>query len=173
MNLAYISTTGQGDTDLVLEKFANTLMADAVKTCGVVQVNSDRENCHKCDMDVIVLPDGPVIRISQSLGKDAKGCRLDPAALEGAVSEVETRLKGDVDILIINKFGKHEAGGRGFRDVIATACERDIPIIVGLSKLNVEAFTEFCGGVAIPVDAEIGALTKWYQNCRVSEAVAG
>lgn len=172
MNIAYISSAGQGDTDLVLEKFATLLKADGIKTCGVVQVNSDRENCHKCDMDVVVLPDGPVIRISQSLGKDAKGCRLDPAALEGAVSEVEVRLKDHADILIVNKFGKHEANGRGFRDVIATACEREIPVVVGVSKLNVEAFQEFCDGAAVLVQADAAALAVWYEKCRVMQAIA-
>ena len=171
MNIAYISSAGQGDTDLVLEKFATLLKADAVKTCGVVQINSDRENCHKCDMDVIVLPDGPVIRISQSLGKDAKGCRLDPAALEQAVCEVESRLTNQVDILIINKFGKHEAGGRGFRDVVAVACERGLPVVVGVNALNIEAFSEFCGGAAVSVESSERALAAWYKECRVSDAM--
>jgi hypothetical protein len=82
-------------------------------------------------MDVRVLPNGPILRISQNLGSVSKGCRLDPAALEAAVGLVEARLDPNVDLLIINKFGKHEADGRGFRTVIAAALDLEIPVLVG------------------------------------------
>ncbi len=122
MKLAYTMSQTAGDLDLVLFYLANDLAAKGWKTAGVVQINTERETCHPCDMDVLILPDGPTIRISQSLGREAKGCRLDPAALEKAVAAVAQRLAGEVDVLIVNKFGKHEADGRGFRDVIAEAC---------------------------------------------------
>ena len=44
--------------------------------------------------------------------------------------------------MIVNKFGKHEASGRGFRMVIAEAIERNIPVIVGVSALNLGDFKE-------------------------------
>ena len=65
------------------------------------------------------------------------------------------------DILIINKFGKHEAGGRGFRETIAEALSLDIPVLVGLNAMNEEAFTEFTGGVARQVEAEVEAVWQW------------
>ena len=59
--------------------------------------------------DVRVPPGDPVLRISQALGPSARGCRLDAAALEVAVGLVSTRLAEGADLLILNKFGKHEA----------------------------------------------------------------
>jgi hypothetical protein len=112
-------------------------------------------------MDLKVLPDGPIVRISQSLGKEARGCRLDPEALETAVESVLRRLGEGADILIVNKFGKHEAAGRGFRAAIAEALALDIPVLVGLNGMNEDAFQEFTGGLARQVTAEPEAVWDW------------
>lgn len=161
MRIAYTMAPGRGDTDLLLAACAERLQLQGLRVCGTVQINSDREDCDPCDMDVRVLPDGPVLRISQSLGRHARGCRLDPAALETAVGLAAAELAGGADVLIVNKFGKHEAEGRGFRDVIAEALSRDIPVIVGLNALNKPAFLAFTEGLADPVAPDVAALLDW------------
>ena len=164
MKIAYTMTEGKGDLDLVLHRFAQNCLDQGIKVCGVVQVNSDRADCHRCDMDVLVLPDGPTIRISQNLGKNAEGCRLDPDALETAVAEVAKRLDADADLLVINKFGKHEAGGRGFRDVIGQAIALDVPVLSGVNKLNRDAFDTFTDGIAEFVTPDVDDLAKWLRD---------
>ena len=88
MNIAYIMSDNHGDTDGVLVEAARRLRSRGLRVAGLVQVNTGCEQEGSCDMDVRVLPEGPLIRISQSLGPGAKGCRLDPGALERAVAEV-------------------------------------------------------------------------------------
>jgi nucleoside-triphosphatase THEP1 len=161
MNLAFTMSPGRGDTDLVLYTLANLLAARGLRCCGTVQINSDRGDTGPCDMDVQVLPDGPVLRISQDLGRSARGCRLDPNALETAVGLVAASLDREADVLIVNKFGKHEAEGRGFRALIAEALSRAIPVLVGVNTLNLPAFEEFSAGLGrrLPCDAE--GLADW------------
>ncbi|MEI4263694.1 DUF2478 domain-containing protein [Roseovarius sp. D0-M9] len=161
MKLAYTMAPGPGDTDLILERLAIDLVARGIRCCGTVQINTQRTDAGLCDMDVRVLPDGPALRISQNLGPSARGCRLDPAALETAVGLVAARLSSGTDLLIINKFGKHEADGRGFRDLIAQAVAVDVPVIVGLNELNREAFETFAGGMAIQLQPDHAALKAW------------
>lgn len=163
MKIAYTMAPGRGDTDLLLFTLAQDLTSEGYRTCGTVQINTDR-GAHPCDMDVQVLPDGPVLRISQSLGSEAKGCRLDPAMLETAVGLVETQLKNAPELLIVNKFGKHEADGRGFRTVIAEAIARDIPVLVGVNSLNLNAFQEFVGPEATPLEPSGKVLVSWLQT---------
>jgi len=165
MNISYTLAPGRGDTDLLLATVANALGARGLRTAGTVQINSERQVSGPCDMDVRVLPDGPVIRISQSLGTESRGCRLDPQALEAAVEQVRARLCEGADILIINKFGKHEAEGRGFRTVIADALAMDIPVLVGLNTLNTQAFLEFTDGLAQPLTPQADALIAWCETC--------
>jgi hypothetical protein len=155
---------GRGDTDLILQGLARELSARGLRCRGTVQINTEPDCAGPCDMDVLVLPDGPILRISQDLGASARGCRLDPAALEQAVAQVGARLREGADILIVNKFGKHEAEGRGFREVIAEALSMDLPVIVGLNAMNRPAFENFASGLAVELPAELEALLRWVEE---------
>ena len=170
MNFAYTISHGPGDTNLLLERVAAQLATKGVRTSGTVQINTEKSD-GPCDMDVRVLPDGPVLRISQDLGAGSRGCRLDPTILETAVGLVSKTLDQGADLLIVNKFGKHEAGGRGFRTVIADALERDVPVIVGVNALNLSAFEEFVGSDIMRLAPNTTAITDWYFN-RVDKYLA-
>ena len=161
MKIAYTMAQGRGDTDLLLHALARSLGAQGYRTCGLVQTNTDRADSGPCDMDVQVLPDGAALRISQALGRASHGCRLDPNALETAVAMVAASLEQGADLLIINKFGKHEAEGRGFRSVIGDALAMGTPVLVGLNTLNKPAFEEFCGGMAEEIAPDVIALAAW------------
>ena len=161
MKIAYTLSPDRGATNLLLAELAEDLTGRGLRLCGTVQVDTERDEENHCDMDVKVLPVGPTIRISQTLGKEARGCRLDPEALERAVSLTEQALENDADLLIVNKFGKHEADGRGFRDTIGLALAKDIPVIVGASRLNVEALNTYCEGMAVEIAPDIQALCDW------------
>lgn len=162
MALAFVRTIERGLTDRLLWEFADHLQARGFSLAGVVQTNSDRPGSHHCDMDVRVLPTGPVIRINQVLGEESRGCRLNPVALEEAVALVEAGLERSPDLLIINKFGKHEAEGRGFRPLIAEALAREIPVLLGVNALNRKAFEEFSGGYAQEIVANAEGLGAWF-----------
>lgn len=164
MRLACVTSLRRGDVDLVLHRFSEQLLTRGVAVEGLVQINSDCGPDKPCDMDARVLPVGPVFRISQALGAGSAGCRLDPSALERAVGLVGARLSAETQLLIINKFGKQEAEGRGFREVIAEALVRDIPVVVGLSTLNRPAFEAFAGDLALPLAPDLDALMAWFDG---------
>ena len=161
MKLAYIMSTLRGETDPLLAQVARQLVQQGLRLCGTVQINTERQGSRHCDMHLKVLPDGPSFRISQDRGKWARGCRLDAGLLEMAVVQVEASVDAGADLMIINKFGKHEAEGRGFRSVIAAALDKDVPVLVGLNALNREAFEKFSGGLATELDGDLGRILDW------------
>jgi hypothetical protein len=182
MTLAYViaqhptghPTGHPGEIDQLLTAFAALHLTAGTSLAGVVQSNTACVGTHHCDMDARVLPDGPVIRISQSLGSAARGCRLDPAALEQTVAEVARRLNPETGLLIINKFGKHEAEGHGFRELIAEAMSMEVPVLVGVNKTNLEAFLEFTDGCATALQPDSQTLLAWFDNVSKSTpAMAG
>ncbi len=158
--IGFVSETGRGASDAVLAEVAAILAARGVRLAGTVQSNTERPDRAHCDMDVQVLPDGPSFRISQDLGRQSKGCRLDPGALEQAVMAATLRLDG-AEVLVINKFGKLEAEGRGFCDLIAEALARGLVVLVGVNGLNRPAFETFAGGMAKPVGSDPQAIAGW------------
>ena len=172
MRIAYTIAPGRGDTDLLLAGIAQSLEAKGFRTCGTVQINSSCDGDGPCDMDVKVLPEGPVIRISQSLGKGARGCRLDAGALESSIALSEAQL-AKADVLIVNKFGKQEASGRGFRGLIGDALASDLPVLVGLNTLNKDAFLEFTCDEAVALKADSATLMDWlFSELAADQSVA-
>ena len=163
MRMGYVVAPGRGDTDLLLAGVAERLLAEGAQLCGTVQFNTACEGEGPCDMDVRVLPGGPVIRISQSLGPGARGCRLDPGALETAIAACEQVLDMS-DALIVNKFGKQEALGRGFRGLIGEAMGRGMPVLVGVNALNRAAVEEFTGGAAEAVAPDPDGVVAWLKG---------
>lgn len=172
MKLAYIISPVRGATNRLLSDLAADLAQQGLRLCGTTQHDTPRAKDHACDMDVKVLPDGPIIRISQSLGANARGCRLDPGALETTVSLANHALANGADLLIVNKFGKHEADGRGFRDTIAVALSLGIPVLVGANALNLEALQKFFDGMAEALAPEAETLRNWaLSNTRPDQSV--
>ncbi|MEM8555725.1 MAG: DUF2478 domain-containing protein [Pseudomonadota bacterium] len=164
MGLGFVMTTGRGGTDRLLSSLATALEDSTLRICGVVQINTDRNDCVGCDMDVRILSTDTTLRISQSLGPEARGCRLDTSALENAVGLVEATMSNGADLLIINKFGKHEANGRGFRGMIGDALAAGTPVIVGLNDTNRAAFDEFAGDFAEALPDDLDALQAWVKG---------
>ncbi|TDK49639.1 DUF2478 domain-containing protein [Antarcticimicrobium luteum] len=164
MKLAYVMTGEPGETDRLLSQFSQTCLAQGIAIAGLVQTNIESADPHHCDMDVLVLPDGPTFRISQSLGREARGCRLDSAALEAAVAAVERTLVPPPALVIVNKFGKREAEGGGFRALIGNCLAEGQPVIVGVNAMNLPAFLAFSDGLAARLPATGEALTDWAQK---------
>lgn len=161
--LGYITTNSTpGQANLVLHQIVRDLTQQGVRLAGAVQINTDNAADCSCDMDLQILGDtGPVIRISQSLGTQSQACRLDAGALELAVARVETVLAGGADLLILNKFAKQEAFGKGFRDIIAAALAQGVPVLTCVSAEYLSDFNEFAGDVAQAVDHQQAA--EWCQ----------
>lgn len=161
MKLGFVTLQERGATDAFLADIAASLQASGMAVAGAVQINSDPACRHDCDMDLQILPDGPVVRISQQLGKGSTGCRLDTGALETTVMEVGQRMPA-AQVLIINKFGKYEAEGRGFRPLLAEALSAGIPCLIGINSMNRQAFLDFAGDLAEAVEATEGAVQTWF-----------
>lgn len=76
---------------------------------------------------------------------------------------------GRVDLLVRNKFGMHEAEGRGFRPEIAEALALGLPVILGVNGLNRAAFHAFTDGIGEELPADAGRIADW---CALSLADA-
>lgn len=159
--LAFFSTAERGMSDRLLAALAAQLRGRGLRVAGAVQVNVDRPDSPRCDMDLHVLTGDEVVRISQNLGRESRGCRLDPGGLERAVGLVAAALDNGPDLLIVNKFGKQEVDGRGFRPLIGEALARDIAVLTAVSAGNRAAFLDFCDGYAEELAADATALRDW------------
>lgn len=164
--LAYVTISGRGRTDDLIADAVSSLTADDLRLAGTVRAEPVASGEHPCDMDVRVLPDGPSFRISQPLGSKSRGCRLDGGVIASIATEVEARLPG-ADLLVVNKFGKQEAMGRGLCGAITAAMDMNIPVLVGVNRMNAPDFQAFAGGIAAELRPDPRAIRDWFDMvCR-------
>ena len=162
--LGYVIAEARGAGDRLLADVAARLSAEGWRLSGVVQVNTDRPGSRRCDMDLRVLGRPEVIRISQSLGEASQGCRLDPEGLETAVALVQRTMTPLPRLLIVNKFGKAEIEGRGFRALIGDALSQGVPVVLGLKPDNLPGFQAFAQGFGQPLPENAAAVVAWCRS---------
>jgi nucleoside-triphosphatase THEP1 len=150
--------------DALIARCAAGLVASGYRLGGVVQSNPQRHGRRRCDMYVKDLLGGAETIISFDRGNEARGCRLDPDAFARIGAWVERAVLERVDLLIINKFGREEAHGRGLRPVIAEALIAEIPLVIGVSTRNLRDFLTFVGDSVTPLRPDIEAITAWCRN---------
>ena len=119
-----------------------------VAVAGLVQHNEFVRDRTKCDMNVEELASGRILQISEYRGREARGCRLDVAALYEAAALLTAAIETKPTLVILNKFGKIEAEGGGLRDALARAVDLAIPIMVGVPYRNIEQWRLFAGDLA-------------------------
>jgi nucleoside-triphosphatase THEP1 len=150
--------------DALIGRCAAGLVASGYRLGGVVQSNAHRRGRRRCDMYVKDLLGGDEIKISLDRGDEARGCRLDPDAFARIDAWIERAVLERVDLLIINKFGKEEAHGRGLRGVLAEALIAEIPLLIGVSTQNLCDFLTFVGDSATRLRPDIEAIAAWSRN---------
>lgn len=146
--------------DALIAQIADRLIADGLSVAGVVHTNPVQSDNDRCGMELRELHSGAIVNIALDLG-GAPGCKLNPAALLEAAVLVERALQTDPDLVVLNKFGKQEASGGGLREVLSNALLAGVPVLLGVSQLNLEACKQFAGDcfVALPCDAD--AVVAW------------
>jgi Protein of unknown function (DUF2478) len=163
--LGVIQSDKRGETDRLIASAATTLHAKGLRVAGFIQINTEIDENLPCVMDLMSVDGAVKIRISQDLGREGQGCRLDPRGLEEAVGLVETMIaRYGADLLIVNKFGKQEGEGRGFRMLIGASLVAGIPVLTAVSARNLAAFADFAQGIETQLPADSSRVLEWCEQ---------
>ena len=162
-----------GDIDGVMTRVADTLRARGLVVCGAVQSRGAAGgDCHCADMDLTTIGSERRFRISQPLGNGSRGCRLDPGALAQCASFLERELTAGADLLILNRFGRGESEGRGFRDLITTAMMLDIPVLTSVRPPYADAWQAYAADAACDLPMQLQAVLDWITATREARHAA-
>lgn len=138
--------------DALMLRIASTLQHQGCSLAGFVQRNQPRAGRQRCDMILEDLASGLAIAISEDRGPLARGCHLDVGELLRGTELGLEALEAGADLLIVNKFGKTEGEGGGFRPLIAEALQRDVPVLIAVPWRNIDSWRRFAGDMAQEVD---------------------
>jgi hypothetical protein len=133
---------------------------------GVLQHQAFAGADRRCDVILEDLASGHRTVLFENRGADARGCRLDEAALAEATARVEGSFEQAPHLLVLNKFGKVECEGGGLRDLIASAIDRGIRVVIGVPKRNVDAWRSFTGEFAMELTDDTREVDRWLEGLR-------
>ncbi|MCQ0091378.1 DUF2478 domain-containing protein [Roseovarius sp. M141] len=151
-----------GDIDAFLTEISETLNVSGLRIRGALQSRGAAgDECHCADMDLTTLQSGRTFRISQPLGNGSRGCRLHPGALAECASFIGAELHAGADLLILNRFGRGESEGRGFRDLIGTAINLGVPVLTAVRPTYADAWTAFGADIACDLPMQRAAVLTW------------
>ena len=164
--LGVVTVNGTGTDARQLDREANDLIARGIPLAGAVQRNPAGARDGRCHMDLHVLATDRTVRISQDLGPHATGCRLDPNGLETVVGIVAADLNREPrpKLMIVNKFGKQEADGKGFRPLIGRALTDGVPVLVGVPPGHRAGFDAFADGLSEQVSPSFQSVLAWAEK---------
>jgi nucleoside-triphosphatase THEP1 len=147
--------------DGVLAQAAHRLRLDGLKIAGSIQWNEPIAGRRRCRMTLEDLASGRKILASEDRGSEARGCHLDTSALEEAAVLAAASLEPGIDLVIVNRFGKQEIAGRGFRQAIEAAVLLGLPVLAGVSERNQSSWQAFAGDEAECLPASFDAVLSW------------
>lgn len=140
--------TDSDAADGLMREVALELMESGHALAGLVQHNRPRPNRSRCDMILEELASSELVPISQDRGPHARGCALDIGQLLDAMEKVRSSLLKRPDLVILNKFGKTESEGGGFRPLIAEVIEAGLPLLIAVPWRNIDSWRLFAGDLA-------------------------
>ena len=170
---AVLYTGGKGGAaDAALAEAMDVLAAEGWRLGGSVQYNRAMEDRCACDMTLKDLGTGRLVEISEDRGPLARGCRLNSVALEELTGLAAASLAKGIDLLVVNKFGKRETEGHGFRQAIETAVGLGVPVIALVSESNLAGWAEFTAGLDERFDADLDAILAWCRRVKAAPIAA-
>lgn len=143
------------------ERIVEDCRCRGLRVAGVLQHSVCSDTAGHCDVVLEELTTGLRTDLFEDRGPGASGCRLDVAALAEVNGQVARSLDNDPELLILNKFGKVEAEGRGLLDLVAMAVDRGIPVVIGVPIRNLEAWRNFAGGMSVEFSSDPSEVSDW------------
>jgi len=168
--LAAIRIADDTPTDFLLERVVRTLQDEGRTVAGFIQRQGCQDLSGHAEMLLEEIPSGRRFCISQSLGKDARGCRLDPRAVAEIAGPFLGAIESRPDLLVINRFGKGESEGQGFRTVLEKAFMLDIPVLTSVKEAYVDAWEAFADSCAASLPDTLEDVLDWARNAVANQA---
>lgn len=156
---------GDGDrVDELLDAVARALQARGHRVAGTLQRETPQGPGCCAVMHLEDVASGERFRISQELGAGSRGCRLDPQALAEVSGRLLAAIGPGTDLVVLNRFGKGEADGHGFRSVIERACLLGVPVLTAVREAYEPAWRDFTADAGELLGPDAGEALRWAEQ---------
>ena len=131
------------------------------RVVGWLQGHEIEQSCDCSDIVLTALHGGMRRKITQNLGRESQGCRLDTSALAEVAGWLAADLRDPPDLLVLNRFGKTEAEGGGLRPVLEQAVALGVPVLVPVNRKQLAFWRDYAGDLAVELACGPGPVGDW------------
>jgi hypothetical protein len=112
------------------------------------------------------IANGERFSMFQDLGPGSTGCHLDGLGALAAAASVQLDIAAGCDLVLLSKFGKLEADGRGLFCAYKAALEARVPLLTSVSPALEGSWTELCGQAFTILPADADKVSAWRRAVR-------
>ena len=150
------------DPDRLLLGFAADLRRAGLRPAGIVQLRPHQRDDDR--LDAVMLSNQQAVGLGHDRARGRHQCQLDPGGIADIARAITAAIRDGADVVIINRFGKLEAEGRGLIDLIEQAVAADIPVLIAVPEHRFAAWIKYCGGMSVRLPCRRAALDQWWQS---------
>lgn len=152
--MAAVLLAPEDDVEAFLLPIVAALRTHGLSIGGMTAPAGEPKDLCRRPMHLENLITGERVKISQDLGSLSRACALDPGQLAVAGRFLRDAIVARADLLVLNKFGKLEAGGAGLRAELIEVLSADIPLLTTVKPELADAWLDFVGeyGLLLPPD---------------------
>lgn len=167
-SIAGICGGGEKNIDNAICDAAKLMSSMGIRLVGVSQERGRQTSDGACrEIKLKNLGTGQINVISERRGKGASGCHLDRSALIESAEQMQNDILRMPDIVLINRFGRAECEGSGFRQAIELAVNLNIPVIAGVRRTYQKEWVEFHGGYADVLSSNAASIVRWFKSLNI------
>lgn len=102
--------------------------------------------------------------IFQDLGPGAEACHLEEEGALAAAAAVEKDIAAGCDLVLLSKFGKLEAAGRGLAEAFTAALAADRPLLTSVSPAFEAAWKAFAAPHFDTLPPAADPIERWWDT---------
>ena len=168
---AAVSTRCGAEADNIVDDVVLSLQQRGVRVVGLRQRLSDNGSS-RCGVELESISTGKLHRMTQSLGSGSISCNVDAEAIEQLALLLRNELNDDVDLVVINRFGKRESEGAGFCSVIERAIELGIPALTVVKEDWLDTWLDYGGEWVTTLPSDRAHILDWFEAVSEQPALA-
>jgi len=154
----------------VMKAFVSELQAAGVNVHGILQEvphEMDPTNAG-CGVDAIDIKTGDHVALVRptQYELDNKICSMDVSMLAEASMILRRALDEHADIVVVEKFGKHEKDGGGLSDDLLAVMAESIPTLVSVPQIERESWKRFTGGLGTVLSCDLDEILSWWKSLK-------
>jgi hypothetical protein len=150
--------------DAFLADVCARLTAKGLRLGGLIQTSSGIRGTHAASIATVDLRSGQRFDIWEGPGASSTDCRLDVRRLVDTVPMIMAAIDERVDLVVINRFGRAEAGGGGLMACVSAAVAAGIPVLTAVREPYIAPWRAYHGDLATSLEPNLDVITAWCES---------